>query len=240
MLMPHPYHPTSHKRRGYTLFDLLIVLVATGLVGAVLLPAMLRAQAESRRQTCVDNLRHLSQAARMYADDHDGYPVPASTQYPGVVPGVTWYATVVYWPLLLRSYIRDTDAFYCPAARFTQVEFGPGLEWKTYGINAHVSPRLPISRPDLRLAPLSKIERPEETGYLTDSTGVCVLHTEEFILDPDGDYPYLRPGAIPRATFPAHDGGINIVFVDGHMDWIAARDYVGNDDMGNRIWGGQP
>jgi prepilin-type processing-associated H-X9-DG protein len=245
--MPRRFPPTSRslrERRGYTLFDVLIVVVAAGLIGAALLPALLRSHAESRRQTCVDNLRRLSQAARMYADDHDGYPVPASIKYPKTVPGVTWYGTVAYWPMLLRSYVRDTGAYYCPAAPFAQVPFGPGLEWKTYAVNAHVSPRLPIQRPGARLGPLSRIERPEETGYFVDSTGVCILHTEEFILDPAADFESLRISLRTwkpnRATYPAHDGGVNIVFVDGHMDWIAARDYVGNEEIGRRIWGSLP
>lgn len=219
---------------GITLLEMLAVVATLALLATLLLPILTRTQRERRQNLCLANLRRLSSAVRMYARDYNDHPVPATIDWKRVVPGQTWYQTNVYWPVQLRPYIGGTDAFWCPDAPFPRPSWGPGVEWKTYAINAHVAARIPW-RPDAPLRPLAAVARPEEVGLLVDGAGVCYLHSEGFIEPPDtGHSGYARR---MRTTYPNHRKGVNLAYVDGHVEWMPTHAYVGNPAVGSRLWG---
>lgn len=58
--------------RAFTLTELLVVLLVTGLIVLVLAPALQAAAGRSRTQVCLANLRSLGIAIRTYAEEHDG------------------------------------------------------------------------------------------------------------------------------------------------------------------------
>jgi len=61
-----------HRRpRGFTLVELLVVVAIIAILAAILLPAFARAREFARRSVCLSNLKQLTAAALMYADDHD-------------------------------------------------------------------------------------------------------------------------------------------------------------------------
>lgn len=66
---------------GFTLLELLVVIVIIGLLAAMMFPVFSRIQERGREVQCASNLRQLHQAAMSYANDNGGrLPQAASAQ----------------------------------------------------------------------------------------------------------------------------------------------------------------
>jgi prepilin-type N-terminal cleavage/methylation domain-containing protein/prepilin-type processing-associated H-X9-DG protein len=59
------------SRKGFTLIELLVVIAVIAILMAILMPALNRAREQGRRAGCLSNLKNLTLAWIMYADDND-------------------------------------------------------------------------------------------------------------------------------------------------------------------------
>ena len=62
------------KRKGFTLYELLLVIVIIGILSAILFPAMARARIKASEAKARSDIGQLAAAIRMYADDWGVYP----------------------------------------------------------------------------------------------------------------------------------------------------------------------
>src|SRR5262245_57471883 len=67
---------TSPGRSGFTLIELLVVIAIIALLAAILFPVFAQAREKARQTSCLSNLKQLSHAMLMYAQDYDGLFVP--------------------------------------------------------------------------------------------------------------------------------------------------------------------
>src|SRR2546426_12627097 len=85
---------------AFTLIELLVVIAIIAILASMLLPALARAKESGNRIKSVNNLKQLETAAKMYADDFDGYYPPRTNQY--------------RWPTLLQPIYANTNLLLCP------------------------------------------------------------------------------------------------------------------------------
>lgn len=230
-----------NRRRGVSGTDLLAILVVVALLSALVTPLYIRAKERGRQETCYSNLHRLTQAVLMYAQDNDGCLVPASIDWRNEVRGKTWFGTLVYWPMLTYPYVGSAEPYWCPSAPFERQPWGPGVEWKTYAINYHLARRLNTQqRVPGRLV---DVHCPEETGVFVDGSGVCLLNAEQLITEAVKE-PYPIPGFYAagyvgggRSAFPAHNGGVNIGYLDGHAECLPYDRLLGKPEFAAGIWG---
>ncbi|MBS1723289.1 MAG: prepilin-type N-terminal cleavage/methylation domain-containing protein [Armatimonadetes bacterium] len=78
--------------RAFTLIELLVVIAIIAILAAILFPVFAQAKDAAKQTQCIMQMRQLSLALVMYADDHEGFwaPVVNGTQIPGFPPQQPW------------------------------------------------------------------------------------------------------------------------------------------------------
>lgn len=93
-------------RGAFTLIELLVVIAIIAILAALLLPALSRAKAKGKQAACINNMRQIGLAMRMYADDNEGM-LPTTTH---------GGATNASWIYQFSGYVGNVDRIrLCPA-----------------------------------------------------------------------------------------------------------------------------
>lgn len=64
----------KRDRKGYTLVELMIVIVIIGMLASIILPHMVKGRYQAQYTSCQANLRNLASALEIYHTDKDRYP----------------------------------------------------------------------------------------------------------------------------------------------------------------------
>ena len=178
------------EKTGFTLTELLVVIVIIGLLAGFLLPALSNAREKTRDISCINNLRQLGIIFNIYVEDHDGY-LPTSE---------TIIAPPSYWSSKLNSLVGDPGIFICPSDRKPFNDNGVTL---SYGYNSEL---------DETQRKLDNIENPDNTLLLADGHLSSINR-----FDVSGEE--LNETAVNYDFEYRHSGGINVLTLDGYVRW---------------------
>src|SRR6266498_3099583 len=106
-------------RRAFTLIELLVVIAIIAILAAILFPVFAQAREKARQTSCLSNLRQISTAMMMYAEDHDGLFVPVigrpSRQEKNIY--------LMSWMYLLEPYVKGRGVYICPSSGHTSQDY---------------------------------------------------------------------------------------------------------------------
>jgi prepilin-type N-terminal cleavage/methylation domain-containing protein/prepilin-type processing-associated H-X9-DG protein len=230
-------------RAGFTLVELLVVIAVIAILAAILYPVFAIAREKARQTGCTSNLRQIGTAVQMYLQDYDGtYP---GNPYPGQQANPIQTLDWTPYYIKLYPYVKNYQLFVCPSRG--NGKFGaPRLESlvlkeerancdiatypdSTPGTNDHLFWRMSYAyNEELKHTLEVEIANTARMPMLWDANSVWSA--------PDKNKPGIEPvGGLETGhngdCYPPdtqtqyvvmrHNGGLNMVFADGHVKYVA-------------------
>ncbi len=222
---PHTHVPLRRRLRAFTLIELLVVVAIIAVLAALLLPVLGRSRARASAMTCANNLRQLSLAWQLYADENGDLLVNNHGVPETLARRQTWANNVQDWEASddntnlvylsdakLGPYAnRATRIYKCPA----DLEPAPnGPHIRSMSMNAMVGNpgELTNSFNPLYVQFLKKsaITKPAAIFVFLDENADTL--NDGFFVNRLEDYVW---GNLPGSY---HDGAANFSFADGHLE----------------------
>ncbi len=209
-----------NSRRGFTLIELLVVIAIIAVLMAILMPSLNRAREQGKRALCLGNLKQLTLAWIMYADENDDKIVCGAAGITGLPGGEPWVGRCwasdygsggqlieagqeeeikkgTLWP-----YATDLGLYRCPTGMrgelltYAVIDSMNGLGDGTKQAGLWMKKRMKIRNPDRRVVFIDE-------GWVTpDSFAVYYTETRWW------DDPPVR-----------HGNGTDLAFADGHSGY---------------------
>lgn len=219
----------AQRGPGFTLIELLVVIAIIAILAAILFPVFARAREKARQASCLSNLKQIGLSLMMYVQDYD-------EMYCGRMRGDQSGTTRVTWPHLLMPYVKNNQLFVCastPQGIWTTTnQRDTASQFRcSYGYNLCALGAGGYGASDTVVA-MSQVTAPAETAAIVDlmacACGVKGTNVNTTCFAPLN----IRTAGGQPPSPGIHNGGLNVVFADGHAKWL-------NDSAlmpGRRLW----
>lgn len=246
-----------HKTRewAFTLIELLVVVAIIAILAGILFPVMAKARHKAYQTACVNNLKQIDNAFRMYLQDYDErYPLGAMYA-PWFVGRVTGNVGVLWTWDILDPYMRNYQVYQCPATGYqnypSPIRFGYGYHFRLFvqGIGAHGGDYSNALNWDQQPIQMAQLRNPANTIYLCDAGNIAnpAWPPTEWDDDRGTDFRVFFPYVCadsgcttfmtdplfgdntsrPWSPAPRHMQGVNAAFADGHVKWMRINQIIG-------------
>jgi len=197
------------ESRCFTLIELLVVVAIIAILAALLLPALSNAKEQARTAKCQSNLHQIGLAIQMYVQDEDGFLPQTSPWWMPDAPNVNASCWLGY--LHRNNYLPGTQVMVCPSDALQSPPFHYAYTYinESYGHN-HYAFRINAWDTPVRI---TSVRQPTLTYFAGDNSDLAS--------DP-GTYIYQTTVGTARR----HKGGLNVLWVDGHVSWLRAEEMV--------------
>jgi prepilin-type N-terminal cleavage/methylation domain-containing protein/prepilin-type processing-associated H-X9-DG protein len=211
--------------RAFTLIELLVVVAIIAILAALLLPVLSKSKGQAETVTCASNLRQLTLAWTLYAEDNGDFFVNNHGVRETLARRQTWANNVQDWQASDDNtnlvYLSDsklgpfanhsTHIYKCPADR-EPAPNGPHI--RSMSMNAMIgNPGENTNRFNplyVQFYKSSDVPNPSGTFVFLDELADTL--NDGFFVNVLEDYQW---GNVPASY---HNGAANLSFVDGHLE----------------------
>jgi len=192
----------TQTHSGFTLIELLVVIAIIATLAAMLLPVLAKAKSRSYAIACLNNLKQIGLASRMYSDDNADALPRTSHQ------GASWVST-------LQPYCAGTNLWRCPR--------DPNrTRLYSYALNDYLLPSYRGDATTTRYARFTSVPAPAVTFFMAECADAYASSDHFHFANPD-DGGFGPPHFSAAIAVARHALTADYLFVDGHVERLAWR-----------------